>query len=347
MTRLLAASVLAIALSSAGAYALDKEAVNKAEFPAKSGNEPSPAIIKAQVLLDRAQFSPGVIDGFRGDNIAKALKGFERANGLKTDGQLDAETWAKLTAVSGDPVLIEYTITKEDVSGPFVDKIPDEMEEMAKLKRASYTSARELLAEKFHMDEDLLKALNAGKAFDKAGETIVVANVKDHNAKGEVTRIEVDKTDEVLRALGKDGKLIAFYPATIGSDEKPAPSGTLEVRAVAKMPVYTYNPEYKFKGVKAEKPFDIPPGPNNPVGSIWIDLTKEGYGIHGTPEPSKISKSFSHGCIRLTNWDAEELASLVKKGTTVEFLGAGEKSAVTGSTGADQGSASGRSRKKE
>jgi lipoprotein-anchoring transpeptidase ErfK/SrfK len=292
-----------------------------------------------------------VVDGYRGDNIAKALKGFERANGLEADGELDEESWSKLAATSSEPVLTEYAITEEDVKGPFLDKIPNEMEEMAKLKRLSYTSPRELLAEKFHMDEDLLVALNPGKAFDKAGETIVVAKVRDHRAKGEVSKIEVDKGDRVLRALDKDGKLIAFYPATIGSEEKPAPSGEFKVRAVAKMPTYTYNPDYNFKGVKAKEPFTIPPGPNNPVGSVWIDLTKESYGIHGTPEPSKISKSFSHGCIRLTNWDAEELAELVKKGAAVVFLEEGDASQVTGSTRpageSVQDSRRGRSGKKE
>ena len=139
-------------------------------------------------------------------------------------------------------------------------------------------------------------------------------------APNKAVRIEVDKPRKILRAFGKDGELIAVYPVTLGSTEKPAPSGTLKVTSVAHNPTYRYNPEYKFKGVKSKKPFTIKPGPNNPVGSVWINLSAKGYGIHGTPEPSKVSKTESHGCIRLTNWDAVDLAAMVQKGMSVAFL---------------------------
>jgi lipoprotein-anchoring transpeptidase ErfK/SrfK len=310
------------------AQELTLEGVNKAEFAAKAKDGPkskegaSPTIIKAQVLLDRARFSPGVIDGRMGENVKKAIAAFQRANNLTDSGELDEETWKRLVETSGDPVLKEYKISEDDVKGPFIDKIP-EFEEQAELKRLAYTGPREKLSEAFHMDEDLLKALNANKAFDKAGTSIVVAAVGEQprkEEKGRVAKIEVDKKLLAVRALDKEGKLVAFYPASIGSEERPAPSGSFEVRAVAMNPVYTYNPEYKFQGVKSDKPFKIPAGPNNPVGSVWIDLTKEGYGIHGTPEPDKVSKSYSHGCIRLTNWDVEELARMVEKGTAVTFI---------------------------
>jgi lipoprotein-anchoring transpeptidase ErfK/SrfK len=196
------------------------------------------------------------------------------------------------------------------------------MEEQSKLERLAYTSPSELLAEKFHMDEDFLKQMNSGKDLTKAGTKILVANVQRGKAEaGSVQRIEVDKAKKQLRALGADGKLLAVLPATIGSESRPAPKGEHEVTAVAKNPNYTYNPKYKFEGVKTDKPFTIQPGPNNPVGSVWIDLTEEGYGIHGTPEPDKIGKTASHGCVRLTNWDAELLAGMVKKGVKVTFIG--------------------------
>ena len=281
---------------------------------------------KVQILLDRARFSPGVIDGRMGENVENALTAFREANQIEgADKAVDEATLAKLAEIgeaSKEPLLVEYEITADDVKGPFTKSIPDGFEEKRKLDRLGYTGPRELLAEKFHMDEDFLKELNPGKDFDKAGSKITVANVKRPTSPepGSVERIEVDKGRKQVRALGKDDTLLAVYPATIGSESRPAPSGEHKVTGVAKNPKYTYNPEYKFEGVKTDKPFDIAPGPNNPVGSVWIDLSVDGYGIHGTPDPAKIGKTASHGCVRLTNWDAGHLAEMVKTGVTVQFL---------------------------
>ncbi|MBQ0821489.1 L,D-transpeptidase [Microvirga terrae] len=303
---------------------LNLEAVNKAEWTPKEGRgrEVDPVLVKAQVLLDRARFSPGVIDGHNGDNLQNAIKAFEKERGLKPDGTIDEEVWAKLKEASSDPVVTEYTIRDEDVKGPFVT-IPDKLEDQARLDRLGYSSPEELLAERFHMDADLLKAMNPGKSFDKAGTSITVANVeaKSGPEKPEKAgKIEIIKKEHVLRVLTKDGALVAVYPASIGSEEKPAPSGSHKVRAVAPNPNYTYNPDYAFKGVKAKEKFEIKPGPNNPVGSTWIDLSVESFGIHGTPDPEKVGKSHSQGCVRLTNWDVEELSKMVEKGTPVEFI---------------------------
>jgi lipoprotein-anchoring transpeptidase ErfK/SrfK len=361
---LLVAAAVVLVLPAIGQAKSGKKAdfnpdvVNAAEVQPKKGQVPKPVLIRAQVLLDQAKFSPGIIDGTEGSNLTKALAAFERQNGLPEDGKLDPETWAKLKETSSDPVLVEYTVSEEDVKGPFTPKIPQKLEQQADLDQLGYANAVELLAEKFHMSEDLLKLLNRGRKLDQAGSVIIVANVGDAvtakvasgpknvrqgrgNTKqaaqtsdaaknsvlsrgGEtlpkVMKVEVDKTRRELRALSEDGSLVAVYPASIGSEEKPAPSGETKVTGIVRKPTYTYNPKYQFKGVKAAKKFTIHPGPNNPVGLVWIALTGEGYGIHGTPEPRNVGKTFSHGCVRLTNWDALELASLIDKGTSVVFL---------------------------
>lgn len=303
---------------------LNLESVNKADWSAKGdkGKEIDPTLVKTQVLLDRARFSPGVIDGHDGENLRNAIAAFEKARGLKPDGVLDEEFWAKLNEASSEPALIEYTIQDDDVKGPFVT-IPDKLEDQAKLDRLGYSGPEELLAEKFHMDVDLLTALNPGKAFDKPGTSIVVANVEakaGSEKPQKAAKIEVVKSEHLLRVLDRDGTVIAAYPASIGSEEKPAPSGSHKVRAVAPNPNYTYNPDYAFKGVKTKEKFEIKPGPNNPVGSAWIDLSVESFGIHGTPEPEKVGKAYSRGCVRLTNWDVEELSKMVEKGTPVDFI---------------------------
>jgi lipoprotein-anchoring transpeptidase ErfK/SrfK len=315
---ILVAATLAL-VSPAGALSPDD--VNRAELAKPPAKNARAVTVKAQVLLDRARFSPGAIDGRRSENFATALRGFQQQNGLNVSGELDAATWTRL-AESSEPALIEYTISEADIKGPFSEKIPESYEKKAELKRLDYTGPRELLAERFHMDEGLLRQLNGGKSFEQAGTVIVVANVnvKPVALKTKVAKLEVDKTNNAVRVLGADGKLLAAYPASVGSDEKPAPSGTLKVVRVARSPTYTYNPEFKFRGVKADRELKIAAGPNNPVGSVWIALNEKSYGIHGTAEPTKVGKAESHGCVRLTNWDALALAGLVRRGTIVEFI---------------------------
>jgi lipoprotein-anchoring transpeptidase ErfK/SrfK len=323
MIRLLVAIILSgwLALPALGA-GLDATAINNAELGSRppAGDKIDAVTIKAQVLLDRAMFSPGEIDGKLGENAQKALRAYAEANSMAADKPLTSEIWANLSGTGKDPVIAEYTITESDVKGPFLKKIPAKMEAMKDLKALSYTSPRQAIAEKFHMSEDLLAALNLGKKFDRAGENIFVANVLGKQTRLTIGRIEVDKMRQTVKAFDPSGALIGFFPATVGSEEKPTPSGSFKVISADANPTYRYNPEYKFKGVKSKKPFTIKPGPNNPVGSYWIGLSAEGYGLHGTPNPSKVSKAESHGCVRLTNWDAALLGTSVKKGTPVVFV---------------------------
>ena len=300
---------------------LHAEAINKAEPSGKNQRNLSPAVIaRAQILLGRAKFSPGEIDAKDGENFKKAIRAFAEANGLPSSGGLTKELWLKLVQVGSPPAVTEYQITEDDLRGPFLPDLPPKMEDMKDLPAVPYTSAAEALAEKFHMSEELLRKLNAESSFDRAGDKIFVPNILTGDAPAAANRVEIAKAAQTVRVFDAQNNIIAFYPATVGSDEKPSPSGTLKVTNIQANPFYRYNPKYRFQGVSATKPFTIKPGPNNPVGLVWIGLAAEGFGIHGTPDPAKVSKVESHGCIRLTNWDADDLSKRVTKGTPVVFV---------------------------
>ncbi|MDQ1210323.1 lipoprotein-anchoring transpeptidase ErfK/SrfK [Acinetobacter baylyi] len=294
------------------------DSLNNADWYENIGRGQFPVYARAQVMLNNTHASPGAIDGTSGMNTLKAISSFQQMNGLKPTGELTQETWNALVAKQNKPAYVEYTLTEDDLKGPYAPSIPHDYAQQAKMKGLYYVRVTEMLGEKFHMDEDFLKKLNPKASFKKAGEKIIVANVRN-DLPEDIHLIIAHKGARQLYLFNSRNQMIASFPATIGSSDTPSPTGTYKVVGVARNPWYSYSPSNFVQGNNL-KPLSLPPGPNAPVGNIWIGLSKKSFGIHGTPNPSAISKTASHGCIRLTNWDANDLGNKVRSGVTVKFL---------------------------
>ncbi|MEC7121339.1 MAG: L,D-transpeptidase family protein [Pseudomonadota bacterium] len=264
---------------------------------------------KIQTLLDRSNANAGPIDGQMGSNTRKAIRAFEQMQGLPMDGKMDAQVWQALQTVASAPILMRYTITNEDANQPFLN-MPSDVADKAKMSSMAYESITEMLGEKFHMHVNYLRALNRNSSFS-AGDQITVVDT-GNPAQIVVDRIEASKSNEMLYTYDASDQLVAAYPATIGSSDTPSPSGSHSIAVVVPDPNYTWSSDGDA--------YILPPGPNNPVGSVWIGLSKDTYGIHGSPDPEGISRQSSHGCVRLTNWDALELMGNVKVGVSVSFV---------------------------
>jgi lipoprotein-anchoring transpeptidase ErfK/SrfK len=298
-------------------------------------------MLPVQIALERLGFSPGVIDGKMGETLKIAVRGFQAANDLEETGELDAETKAALGRAPSVPATRLVVIPEDFASQPFFPDLPDDAAAQAKLPALGYRNLMEALAERFHTTAETLVALNSPETQIGAGKTIAVPNVAEVVAPGaadaergwdrslaalgiapqqaSVEKIVVDKSGGWLRAYGSDDKLIAQFPVTTGSERDPLPLGNWKINGVARNPDFHYNPKLFWDVSDSKDKQLLKPGPNNPVGVVWIDLSKPHYGIHGTPEPSTIGRSESHGCVRLTNWDAAKLAGMVKPGVKVVF----------------------------
>lgn len=267
---------------------------------------------KLQALLNWQHSGVGPVDGYWGKNTRKAMQAFQKANGLTVTETLNTETWQALTKndkLMAQPVLVSYQLTEADVNIK-TTTIPAGAKEKAKLEGMYYESVTEGLAEKFHISEKYLKSLNPTASFS-VGETITVYNPGNPNTKP-VSRVVADRVTETLYAYDAQDNLVASYPTTVGSTATPSPTGTHTVEVKVHEPNYTYTADDGSKAI-------IPPGPNNPVGMVWIGLSKPSYGIHGSPDPARISRQASAGCVRLTNWDALALLGVIQNGATVEF----------------------------
>lgn len=307
--------------------------------PAAGDDQPRP-VMQMQVVLDRVGFTPGVVDGKEGLSTRNAVAGFQEAKGLPVTGALDDATRQALAGWSNIPATRVVTIPAAFAAGPF-QPIPPKPEDQAKLPALGYGSLEEKLAERFHTTPETLRLLNPGVVSFQAGQQLRVPNVGGDridegavsdarwrdtlatlgvgSAQPQATRIVVSKAGETLKAYDAQGRLIAMYTATMGSSHDPLPIGRWKVTGVARNPDFSFDPELFWDVPDNKAKQRLPPGPNGPVGVAWIDLDREHYGIHGTPEPQTIGRAESHGCVRLTNWDVARLAQMVKPGTQVLF----------------------------
>jgi lipoprotein-anchoring transpeptidase ErfK/SrfK len=290
---------------------------------------PKPAVaspgLDLQVRLDRAGFSPGELDGRPGMITRKAIAAFQESRKLPVTGRANAATLAALAEVAPGDTVVAYQVTAEDIAGPFVERIPEDMMERAALPALNYTSALEALSERFHASPALLRTLNPGATFTTAGETLHVPHVRalpEPPAKGAAATsvtVTVSKNERALTVADQSGRVLLYAPVTVGSTNDPLPIGDWKVTGVQRNPVFHYNPDLFWDADPSHAKAKIPAGPNNPVGLVWIDLSRPHYGLHGAPQPANIGRTESHGCVRLTNWDALHVAALVSPGTPVLF----------------------------
>ncbi|HXB73929.1 MAG TPA: L,D-transpeptidase family protein [Candidatus Acidoferrales bacterium] len=329
------AAILALAVagaarpvkSRAGAPVARSLAGNDIEDSTKTGAvgpaATGPRVVRAQILLDRAKFSPGEIDGVYGDDFGIAVKGYQENHGLQPTGTIDAETWSLLNRDAG-PLLLTYTITRLDEKGPF-QPAPADVQEKAKMKWLGFETPEEELGERFHCSPKLLAELNPGKKLDTAGERITVPNVRrgigsnagNNAAVRLAVRVVVSKSKRTVIAYGAGNKELAQYPATVGGTHDPLPIGKWTITSVLHYPWFNYDPEHFWNASPKLAKAVLPPGPNSPAGAAWIGISKEHYGIHGTPDPGHIRHGESAGCIRMTNWDVDALSRMVRRGTPI------------------------------
>lgn len=276
------------------------------------------AVLALQVALDRSGFSPGVIDGSFGGKTRIALEAFQRFAGLPATGSPDAATVDRLR-VADRPALQTYEVTAWDLSQ--IKPPPHRWEDKAKASLLGYASALEMLAERGHCSQALVRRLNPGVRFERLapGARVMLPNVIEPAEVRRAACIEIDLARKIVFALDARGNVVGLFHCSIAKDKAKRPRGGAQIVTVNRNPEYLFDPAMWPEVKDVKRKLLIPAGPNNPVGLCWIGLSLRGYGMHGTPEPELIGKTGSHGCFRLANWDAIRLGKMVRVGTPVRF----------------------------
>lgn len=297
----------------------------RATFLPLSGDVAGPSVLRVQVLLERALFSPGVIDGRWGKNTEKAVYWLQKREGLPATGRVDSATFTRLTELARPPgrLIGERALTADDVAGPFV-RMPEDIYQAKDLECTCYESLPEKLAERFHATRELLQQLNPEGDLEglEAGDRLQVplGRVSAASAEGQVAEVVISVEGSYLHARNDRGRILYHFPATLGSGYSPEEGTTYQINSITPDPWWNLQPELLHVGDPTRPAVQIPPGPNNAVGNMWIDLSKEHYGIHGTARPETIGYATSSGCVRLTNWDANFLGDKVEPGIPVPFI---------------------------